>query len=78
MAGLANDFDNSIKLDYLEADTRQLLLALLDKAASYYTNRLINLSPSNFSEPEEFMRKWQFYKGALEAINDLKLIMKGK
>lgn len=78
MAGFSNTFDDKELVDFLQAGSNQPVFSLLDKALAYYNNRLVALNPNDFKTPEEFMRKWQFYKGALEAVNDLILIMKGK
>lgn len=61
----------------IEPATKSALLGVLDEAVAYYSRRLINLSPNDFKSPEEFARKWQFLKGALEAVDDIKLTFKG-
>lgn len=77
MAGFANTFDYS-KLDLLPPDAFPAVLAVLNEQVAYYQSKLLTLQPTNFKTTEEFLRKWQFYQGSLEATNDLILILKGK
>lgn len=77
MAGFANTFDYS-KLDLLPPDAFSAVLAVLNEQVAYYQSKLLTLQPTNFKTTEEFLRKWQFYQGSLEATNDLILILKGK
>lgn len=62
----------------LAASVAQPVLVLLTEAELYYSAKLLNLSPYDFKTPEEFLRKWQFYKGSLEAVNDLTNLIKGQ
>ncbi len=78
MAGFANTFEDNNLIDLLPPDARQAVLAVLDKEVAYYNTKLLNLNPNDFKATEDFLRKWQFYKGSLEAINDLITLMKGK
>ena len=78
MAGFANNFNDNNLIDLLPPDSRQAVLAVFDKEVAYYNTKLLNLNPYDFKTTEEFLRKWQFYKGSLEAINDLITLMKGK
>lgn len=58
--------------------TAQPVLTLLTEAECHYSAKLLLLNPNDFKSPEEFLRKWQFYKGALEAVTDLTNLIKGQ
>ena len=78
MAGFELNRNKDITLDHLEPSATSALFALYDDALRYYQSRLLNLSPASFSSPEEFLRKWNYYRGAIEATEDLITILKGK
>lgn len=77
MAGFANTFDYK-QLDLLPPTAIPAVLVVLNQQVAYYQGKLLSLQPTNFKTTEEFLQKWQFYRGSLEATNDLILIMKGK
>lgn len=62
----------------LAAPVAQPVLVLLAEAECHYSAKLLLLNPNDFKTPEDFLRKWQFYRGALEAVNDLTNLIKGQ
>lgn len=77
MASFANNYVDKLKLYSLRADLVQPFSTLLAEAESFYSAKLVNLNPNDFKTIEEFARKWQYYRGCLDAIQDLQLILRG-
>lgn len=78
MAIFANNYDDKNKLNTIRADILQPILVLLTEAELFYSAKLLQLNPNDFKATEEFMRKWQYYRGSIDAITDLQSILKGK
>lgn len=78
MGAFANDPSPRSYLNSLRADNLQPFLQLLQDAELFYSAKLLNLNPNDFKSLEEFTRKWQFYKGAIEAVRDLNQLIKGQ
>lgn len=77
MGSFANN-SNWAKQVKLAPATAQPVIALLTEAECHYSAKLLSLNPNDFKTPEDFLRKWQFYRGALEAVNDLTNLIKGQ
>lgn len=48
---------------------------LVAEAIAFYEAKLLTINPANFKSPEEFIQKWAFYQGSLEAAKDIFTIL---